>query len=128
MRARNGDLVSVFDIRYDGRNDMQANIDTGCSRSTDNGRTWTPVNVAVNFNPTGDSANDYHSGYGVSDPCILLDEVNGTLWVAGIARHGLASSKANVDVESLETAQYVVAYSTDNGRNMGFRGPRHGES
>lgn len=86
VRARNGDLVSVFDIRYDGRNDMQANIDTGCSRSTDNGRTWTPVNVAVNFNPTGNSANDYNSGYGVSDPCILLDEVNGTLWVAGIAR------------------------------------------
>lgn len=47
---------------------MQANIDTGCSRSTDNGRTWTPVNVAVNFNPTGNSANDYNSGYGVSDP------------------------------------------------------------
>lgn len=127
VRARNGDLVSVFDIRYDGRNDMQANIDTGCSRSTDNGRTWTPVNVAVNFNPTGDSANDYHSGYGVSDPCILLDEVNGTLWVAGIARHGLASSKANVDVESLETAQYVVAYSTDNGRTWGSADPGTGE-
>lgn len=127
VRARNGDLVSVFDIRYDGRNDMQANIDTGCSRSTDNGRTWTPVNVAVNFNPTGNSANDYNSGYGVSDPCILLDEVNGTLWVAGIARHGLASSKANVDVESLETVQYVVAYSTDNGQTWGSADPDTGE-
>lgn len=83
--------------------------------------------MAVNFNPTGDSANDYHSGYGVSDPCILLDEVNGTLWVAGIARHGLASSKANVDVESLETAQYVVAYSTDNGRTWGSADPGTGE-
>lgn len=127
VRAKNGDLVSVFDIRYDGRNDMQANIDTGCSRSTDNGRTWTPVNVAMNFNPTGNSANDYHSGYGVSDPCILLDEVNGTLWVAGIARHGLASSKANVDVESLETVQYVVAYSTDNGQTWGSADPGTGE-
>lgn len=127
VRAKNGDLVSVFDIRYDGRSDMQANIDTGCSRSTDNGRTWTPVNVAVNFNPTGESANDYHSGYGVSDPCILLDEVNGTLWVAGIARHGLASSKANVDVESLETVQYVVAYSTDNGQTWGSVDPATGE-
>lgn len=127
VRARNGDLVSVFDIRYDGRNDMQANIDTGCSRSTDNGRTWTPVNVAVNFNPTGNSANDYNSGYGVSDPCILLDEVNGTLWVAGIARHGLASSKANVDVESLETVQYVVACSTDNGQTWGSIDPDTGE-
>lgn len=127
VRAKNGDLVSVFDIRYDGRNDMQANIDMGCSRSTDNGRTWTPVNVAVNFNPTGESANDYHSGYGVSDPCILLDEVNGTLWVAGIARHGLASSKANVDVESLETVQYVVACSTDNGQTWGSVDPATGQ-
>lgn len=127
VRAKNGDLVSVFDIRYDGRNDMQANIDTGCSRSTDNGRTWTPVNVAANFNPTGNSANDYSSGYGVSDPCILLDEVNGTLWLAGIARHGLASSKANVDVESLETVQYVLSCSTDNGQTWGSVDPDTGE-
>lgn len=127
VRAKNGDLVSVFDIRYDGRNDMQANIDTGCSRSTDNGRTWTPVHVAVNFNPTGDPANDYNAGCGVSDPCILLDEVNGTLWLAGIARHGLASSKANVDVESLETVQYVVACSTDNGQTWGSIDPDTGE-
>lgn len=127
VRASNGDLVSVFDIRYDGRNDMQANIDVGCSRSTDNGRTWTPVHVAVNYNPTGNAANDYHAGYGVSDPCILLDEVNGTLWVAGIARHGLASSKANVDVDSLETVQYVVAYSTDNGQTWGSDDPDTGE-
>lgn len=49
--------------------------------------------MTVNFNPTGNSTNDYNSGYGVSAPCILLDEVNGTLWVAGIASHGLASSK-----------------------------------
>ena len=127
VRAKNGDLVSVFDIRYDGRNDMQANIDTGCSRSTDNGRTWTPVHVAVNFNPTGEAANDYNAGYGVSDPCILVDEVNGTLWLAGIARHGLASSKANVDVESLETVQYVVACSTDNGQTWGSIDPDTGK-
>lgn len=127
VRAKNGDLVSVFDIRYDGRNDMQANIDTGCSRSADNGRTWTPVNVAANFNPTGNSANDYSSGYGVSDPCILVDEVNGTLWLAGIARHGLASSKANVDVESLETVQYVLSCSTDNGQTWGSVDPDTGE-
>lgn len=126
VRAKNGDLVSVFDIRYDGRNDMQANIDTGCSRSTDNGRTWTPVNVAVNFNPTEDAANDYNSGYGVSDPCILLDEVNGTLWLGCIARHGLASTRANVDVESRETAQYVLSYSTDNGRTWGSVDPATG--
>ncbi len=53
VRAKNGDLVSVFDIRYDGRNDMQANIDTGCSRSTDNGRTWTPVHGGRQLQPYG---------------------------------------------------------------------------
>ncbi len=56
-----------------------------------------------------------------------MDEVNGTLWLAGIARHGLASSKANVDVESLETVQYVVACSTDNGQTWGSIDPDTGK-
>lgn len=41
--------------------------------------------------------------------------------------HGLASSKANVDVESLETVQYVVACSTDNGQTWGSIDPDTGE-
>lgn len=127
VRAKNGDLVSVFDIRYDNYGDMQANIDTGCSRSTDNGRTWTPITVAMNYNPTGNPSYDYNSGYGVSDPSILVDEVNGTLWVAGLARHGLASSSANVEVDSDRTAQYVVAFSTDNGQTWGSVDPATGE-
>ena len=114
-RAANGDLVSVYDIRYDSNADLPRNIDVGRAISRDGGQTWTDTSVAINYNPDNNPAYDYHRSYGVGDPCILLDEYTGTMWIAAIAGTGLSGSAIVPDVTSRSTCQYVLAKSEDNG-------------
>lgn len=114
-RAANGDLVSVYDIRYDSNADLPRNIDVGRAISRDGGQTWTETAVAINYNPDNNPAYDYHRSYGVGDPCILLDEYTGTMWIGAIAGTGLSGSAIVPDVTSRSTCQYVLARSEDNG-------------
>ena len=46
-RSRKGTLLAVYDIRYNHSGDLPANIDVGVSRSTDGGRTWSDVKIAI---------------------------------------------------------------------------------
>ena len=46
-RSRKGILLAVYDIRYNHSGDLPANIDVGVSRSTDGGRTWSDVKIAI---------------------------------------------------------------------------------
>ena len=66
----------MYDIRYNHSGDLPANIDVGVSRSTDGGRTWSDVKIAID-----DSKIDPSLGAtrGVGDPAILVDEKNGEL-------------------------------------------------
>lgn len=114
-RAANGDLVAVYDIRYDSSTDLPRNIDVGRAISRDGGQTWTDTAVAINYNPDNNPAYDYHRSYGVGDPAILLDEYSGTMWIAAIAGTGLSGSSIVPDVTSRSTCQYVLAKSEDNG-------------
>lgn len=45
--AANGDLVAVYDIRYDSSTDLPRNIDVGRAISRDGGRTWTDTAVPL---------------------------------------------------------------------------------
>lgn len=47
VRTKKGTLLAVYDIRYNHSGDLPANIDVGVSRSTDGGRTWSDVKIAV---------------------------------------------------------------------------------
>lgn len=114
-RAANGDLVSVYDIRYNSHLDLPRVIDVGRAISRDGGQTWTETAVAINYNPDNNPAYDYHRSYGVGDPCILLDEYTGTMWIGAIAGTGLSGSAIVPDVTSRSTCQYVLARSEDNG-------------
>lgn len=116
VRAKNGDLVAVYDIRYNNSNDLPEVMDVGVARSSDGGRTWTQTAVAMNWNPNNNPTHDYHRSWGVGDPCILVDEYTGTLWMTAIAGAGLNGSAATTDVESHSTCQFVLASSDDNGR------------
>ena len=118
VRAQDGSLVSVFDIRYDRHNDLPSNIDVGCSRSSDGGRSWSPVSVAMNYtgapgNPAPTGNVDFSNDYGVGDPSILLDEATGNLWIAAIARKGIFNSKPGLTDDT--TSQFVVSRSRDGG-------------
>jgi hypothetical protein len=79
-----GTLIAVFDIRRKGARDLPADIDVGTMRSTDNGRTWSPMNVALDF----DSKEEGSLGNGVGDPAVLVDQRTGRIIVAALWSKG----------------------------------------
>ncbi len=120
VRAKNGDLVSVFDIRYDNRKDMPSNIHIGVRRSSDGGQTWSPIGIAMNYtgtkgNPKHPGNHNYDASFGSSDPSILVDEVTGNIWVAAITRFGIWSSQAGTNTDD-KTSQFALVCSKDNGK------------
>ncbi|MCD8061641.1 MAG: exo-alpha-sialidase [Akkermansiaceae bacterium] len=116
VRAKNGDLVAVYDIRYNSGTDLPAVIDVGVARSSDGGETWTRTAVAMDWDAVMEpEGSGYNSRWGIGDPAILVDENTGTLWLAAIAGTGLSGSASTNDVESSSTSQLVTAFSTDHG-------------
>lgn len=113
VRTKKGTLLAVYDIRYNHSGDLPANIDVGVSRSTDGGRTWSDVKIAVDDSKIDPARKD---AKGVGDPAILLDEKNGRVWVAAIwsYRHSIWGSKSG-DNSPETCGQLVLASSDDDG-------------
>ena len=53
VTTKKGTLVGVYDIRYENSRDLQGHVDVGVSRSTDGGRTWGPMIVAMDMGEWG---------------------------------------------------------------------------
>ncbi|HOW66723.1 MAG TPA: exo-alpha-sialidase [Candidatus Paceibacterota bacterium] len=139
-----GTLIAVFDLRWDSANDLPANIDVGCMRSTNLGSTWqwaTETKTILDYDKNVSGS----SGNGVGDPAVLVDRQTGTIWVAALwsyGNHGYGGSGAGLSTN--QTGQYVLTRSQDDGRswsppinitaqakantNWGvcFQGPGHG--
>lgn len=113
-RTRKGTLLAVYDIRYNHSGDLPANIDVGVSRSSDGGRTWSDVEIAMD-----DAKIDPSLGAtkGVGDPAILVDEKTGRVWVAALwsHKHSIWGSKSG-DNSPEACGQLVLACSDDDGR------------
>ncbi len=71
VTAVNGDLVCAIDERVPSCADLigSRNINIVVRRSTNNGRTWTPIETVVDL-PDGESA---------SDPSMIVDQQTGTI-------------------------------------------------
>lgn len=110
-----GTLIAVFDLRWDSANDLPANIDVGCMRSTDNGNTWywaTNTKAILDFDKNIPGS----SGNGVGDPAILVDRETGAVWVAALwsyGNHGYTGSGGGLSTN--QTGQYVLTRSDDDG-------------
>jgi sialidase-1 len=111
VESTKGTLVAVYDIRYRHSGDLPADVDVGVSRSTDGGRTWGPMIVAMNM------GNDpRHSYDGIGDPAILVDPSNGRLWISALWSHGNnAWNGSGPGMKPSETGQFMLAYSDDDG-------------
>ncbi len=108
----NGTIIAVFDIRWDSVNDLPANIDIGCMRSTDYGNTWGTMLTVMDL--------DQHSdpyGNGVGDPCVLVDRETGTIWVAALWAHGPYGGvwESGPGLSPDQTGQYLLTRSDDDG-------------
>ncbi|MBQ2091387.1 MAG: exo-alpha-sialidase, partial [Bacteroidales bacterium] len=71
-----GTLVACYDIRHNNSLDLQEDIDIGVSRSTDGGRTWGPMIVAMDMGTWGGRPQGEN---GIGDPAILVDRQTGRI-------------------------------------------------
>lgn len=139
-----GTLLAMFDLRWDNANDLPANVDVGCMRSTDNGSTWhwaTNTKAILDYDKTVAGS----SGNGVGDPAVLVDRETGTIWVAALWSFGnRAYAGSGAGLGTNQTGQYVLARSDDDGQTWSppinitaqakanpswgvcFQGPGHG--
>ncbi len=102
-------LIAVYDIRYNNSADLPANIDVGMNRSTDGGKTWSPMKVIMDMGLPNETN-------GIGDPAILFDPVTKMLWVAALWSKGnrsIAGSGPGLSPD--ETGQFMLASSADDG-------------
>lgn len=133
--ATNGDLLAIYDARYDSKRDLQGDIDIALNRSTDKGNTWLPIQRIIDMGRWGGLPEKFN---GVSDPCILVDERSGVIFVAGLWMHGLLDGNgqwmqplsdtstvwnhqwrnkgSQPGFDPKQTAQFLIVKSTDNGK------------
>ena len=113
VRTKQGSLLAVYDVRYRHLGDLPADIDVGVSRSPDGGRTWHPLRLAL------DMGKDPKFGFdGVGDPCVLVDEVSGRIWIAASWSHGkLGWNGSKPGLAPEQTQQLMVTWSDDDGRS-----------
>lgn len=106
-----GTLIAVYDIRWGGGADLPADIDVGISRSTDGGRSWSPMKIAL------DAGRDPKFNLdGVGDPAVLVDRKTGTVWVAALWSHGRRGwNGSGPGLGPKETGQFLLVKSEDDG-------------
>lgn len=132
--TKKGTLLAIYDVRRESNRDLQGNIDIGMSRSIDGGRTWEPMKIVLDMGKWGGLPEKYN---GVSDACILVDEKNNNVFVAGLWMHGVLDENGKW-IEGLnenstswnhqwkekgsqpgwevkESAQFIISKSSDDG-------------
>ena len=133
--AKNGDLLAVFDARYNAGRDLQGDIDIAICRSTDKGNTWQPIQRVIDMGRWGGLPEKFN---GVSDACILVDKKTGNIFIAGLWMHGVLDDNgkwieglsdtskiwnhqwrnkgSQPGFEPKQTAQFLIVKSVDNGK------------
>lgn len=112
VRTTAGSLIAAYDVRYRGGADLPADIDVGTSRSTDGGRTWEPMRIALDMGRDAAFAFD-----GVGDPCVFVDATTGRIHVAALWSHGKRGwHGSGPGMAADETGQLMMAWSDDDGR------------
>ena len=80
-----GTLLCVYDMRRRMGRDLQEDIDTGLSRSTDGGRTWESVRVIMDMGQYGGLPQEQN---GCSDPGIIVDQQTGEVFCFAVWMNG----------------------------------------
>lgn len=133
--TKKGTIIAIYDARRDLDRDLQGDIDICYNRSTDGGRTWSPMMVAMDMGEWGGLPQKFN---GVSDPCILVDENTNDIYISACWMHGVIDRETGVWVEGLtedsnnwnhqwskngslpgydvrQSSQWMVVKSTDDG-------------
>ena len=110
-----GALIAVYDNRYKHWGDLPAHVDVGFQRSTDGGRTWSPMKIAMDM---GNESEKGAASNGIGDPAILADPKTGKVWIAALWSHGNRSwHGSGPGLTPKETGQFVLVSSDDDGKS-----------
>ena len=130
-----GTIIAIYDARREKDRDLQGDIDICYNRSTDGGKTWSEMMVAMDMGEWGGLPQKYN---GVSDPCILVDENTGDIYISACWMHGVIDENTGKWIEGLteestawnhqwrkngthpgydvkQSSQWMVVKSTDDG-------------
>ncbi len=110
ITTNSGTLVAVYDNRLTSSGDLPGDIDVGCSRSTDGGKTWENMKVIADMG-------EPHNQNGIGDPSILYDHINNKIWVANLwskGNHSIAGSQPGLSPDV--SGQFVLISSDDDGK------------
>ncbi|MEL7499073.1 MAG: sialidase family protein [Planctomycetota bacterium] len=119
-RANNGDLLAVYDMRYNSRRDLQEHIDIGLSVSKDGGQTWSDPKPIMDMGEFGGKSQKEN---GCSDPVILVDRQTGEIFVAACWTHGKPNTHqwsgngSEPGWELDQSTQFMVVRSSDHGES-----------
>lgn len=75
LTTQKGTIIAAADVRKIGIGDSPNNIDTGIRRSTDNGKTWSDLDVIIDYPGSG------YDGASTIDSSMLQDQETGTIWL-----------------------------------------------
>lgn len=117
VTSKKGTLIATYDIRRRDSRDLQGDIDVGISRSTDGGRTWGPMIIAMDMGEYGSLPQELN---GIGDPCILVDEMTGDILLFAAWAHGGKAGQAawfaaGSGFEPETTPQLMMVRSQDDG-------------
>lgn len=111
-----GQLVAVYDMRWNSSLDLVDDIDVGMSRSFDGGLTWSPMETVLDM---GDAGGLPEGQNGIGDPAVLVDETTGEMIVAAAWTHGLGGAtgwwSARDGFDPIDTPQLMMAFSDGGG-------------
>ena len=101
-RTNDGTIICACDMRHDSNADLAEPIQIIIRRSLDDGYTFLPAQIIAGTGPQG-------SGYGYSDPSLVVDRVTGAVLCVFNAGNRFQSSTASNQIRNV----YCISY--DNG-------------
>jgi sialidase-1 len=98
-----GTLIALADRRPNGGKDLPADIDLAIRRSTDNGKTWTPIQTII----------DLPAPNGASDAAMLVDRKTGHIWIAFTVGYNAGIAQAQKGLTGRTAVSHLLCSEDD---------------
>lgn len=104
ITTKNGVVLAFCEGRKAGGG-LAGDVDIVVKRSRDSGKTWSPLEIALEG-----------KGHTLGNPCPVVDQRDGTIWLAVTRSHGQDTEDAIVNGTSRETTRVLITSSKDDGK------------